>query len=189
MRTTGRLVLRVLVGALFVGHGTQKLFGWFGGGGPERTGEMFESAELRPGRRNALAAGTAEATGGALLATGLATPAAASLLSGVMLTAIRTVHWEKGVWNTNGGYEYPAVMLGTLFALTEAGPGKASVDSAIGRERRGLGWAVAQLAVAAVASDLTIRAGRRRAAADDVARPGLRRVSEEMRDEQLRRAA
>jgi putative oxidoreductase len=183
MRSTGLLVLRMLVGLLFVGHGTQKLFGWFGGAGPERTGEMFESAELQPGRRNALAAGTAEATGGALLATGLATPVAASMLSGVMLTAIRTVHWERGVWNTNGGYEYPAVILGTLFALTEAGPGEASVDRAIGRERRGLRWALAQLAVAAIASDLTIRAGRRRAPKPD------RVENEKTRDEELRPAA
>jgi len=120
MATIGRLVLRVLVGALFVGHGTKKLFGWFGGQGPEGTGAMFESAGLRPGKRNALAAGATEAAGGVLLATGLATPVAASLLSGVMLTATRTVHWERGVWNSKGGYEYPAVILAVVFALAES---------------------------------------------------------------------
>jgi putative oxidoreductase len=56
-----RLLARLTIGLLFVGHGTQKLFGWFGGGGPEETGQFFEQVGLRPGRRSALAAGTAEA--------------------------------------------------------------------------------------------------------------------------------
>lgn len=160
--TLGRLLFRLLVGGLFVGHGTQKLFGWFGGGGPEKTGEMFESTGLRPGRRNATAAGAAETAGGALLAAGLATPLAASVLFGVMLTAIRTVHWERGVWNTRGGYEYPAVLLTGLFALTGAGPGRMSLDAALGRQRRGLAWAIAELGAAALGSSLVIAAGRRR---------------------------
>ena len=158
--TLGRLVFRLVVGALFVGHGTQKLFGWFGGGGPVDTGKSFESAGLRPGRRNATAAGAAETTGGALLALGLATPLAASMLSGVMLTAIRTVHWERGVWSTKGGYEYPAVVLAGLFALTGAGPGRLSLDAALGSKRRGLRWAIAELAAAVIGSSLVIRAGR-----------------------------
>jgi putative oxidoreductase len=162
--TIGRLVLRALVGGLFVGHGTQKLFGWFGGGGLEKTGDSFEAAGMTPGRRNALAAGTAEAAGGVLLAAGLATPVAASLLSGVMITAIRTVHWEKGVWVTNGGFEYPAVILASLFALTEAGPGRPSADAALGLKRRGLFWAIAQLAAAGVASEIVVRIGRHRPA-------------------------
>src|SRR5207247_3673648 len=76
--SAGRLLLRVTVGSIFVEHGTQKLFGWFGGHGPSGTGQFFESLGLRPGRRNAIAAGIAEAGGGALLVLGLATPAAAS---------------------------------------------------------------------------------------------------------------
>ncbi len=88
----GRLLIRTVVGGFFVGHGTQKLFGWFGGPGLEGTGQFFETIGLRPGRRNAIAAGTTEALGGALLAAGLATPLAAAGLSSVMLTAIRTVH-------------------------------------------------------------------------------------------------
>ena len=165
MATVGRLVLRVLVGALFVGHGTQKLFGWFGGQGPDGTGATFESAGLRPGKRNALAAGATEAAGGVLLATGLATPVAASLLSGAMLTATRTVHWERGVWNSKGGYEYPAVILAVVFALAESGPGRASLDAALGQERRGLAWAFAQVGAAAVASHAVVELGRRRVGA------------------------
>jgi putative oxidoreductase len=62
----GRLITRTGVGTLFVGHGTRKLLGWFGGGGLDGTAGFLESAGLRPGRRNALAAGLSEAGGGAL---------------------------------------------------------------------------------------------------------------------------
>jgi putative oxidoreductase len=87
-----RFLARVLVGLLFFGHGTQKLFGWFEGGGPEDTAEMMESVGLRPGRLHALAAGTAEAGSSALLAAGAATPLAAAGISSVMSTAVRRIH-------------------------------------------------------------------------------------------------
>ncbi|MCW3018016.1 MAG: DoxX family protein, partial [Solirubrobacterales bacterium] len=57
----GRLLLRLSVGGFFIGHGTQKLFGWFGGHGLDATGQAFEQMGLRPGKRNAIAAGAAEA--------------------------------------------------------------------------------------------------------------------------------
>ncbi len=146
----GRLLLRATVGGFFVGHGTQKLFGWFGGNGLEATAEGFEQLGLRPGRRNAIAAGAAEAGGGALLAAGLATPLAASVLTATMMTAIRTVHAKNGPWATNGGYEYNAVLIAASLLLVEAGPGDLSLDAAIGRERSGPGWALAALAAGAV---------------------------------------
>jgi putative oxidoreductase len=117
----GRLLLRVTVGGFFFGHGTQKLFGWFGGNGLDATAQGFEHIGLRPGRPNAIAAGTAEAGGGALLATGLATPLAASVLTATMLTAIRTVHGKKGPWLSNGGYEYNVVLIAAVLALAEVG--------------------------------------------------------------------
>ena len=82
------LVARLLLGGLFFGHGAQKLFGWFGGYGPEGTGGFFESLGVKPGRQHAMAAGASEMGGGALLAAGLATPAAAAAITGVMTTAI-----------------------------------------------------------------------------------------------------
>jgi putative oxidoreductase len=106
-------------------------------------------------------AGAAETSGGALLAAGVATPAAAGALSAVMLTSIRTVHSSKGPWVTNGGYEYPVVMLAALFELAGAGPGRLSLDAAFRRERRGARWAFAELAAAAVGSQLAVEAGRR----------------------------
>jgi putative oxidoreductase len=142
----GRLLLRLAVGGFFVGHGTQKLFGWFGGNGLDATAQGFEQLGLRPGRRNALAAGAAEAGGGALLATGLAVPLAASVLTATMLTAIQTVHAKNGPWLTNGGYEYNVVLIAAALALVEVGPGGLSLDAALGRERSGSGWALAAFA-------------------------------------------
>src|SRR5581483_11249820 len=109
---TGTLLLRATLGGYFFGHGMQKLAGWFGGHGPDGTGEFFESVGLRPGRESALLAGAAEAGGGSLLVLGLFTPAAVSLLAGVMTNAIRHVHWKNGLWSSNGGIELPAVILG-----------------------------------------------------------------------------
>src|SRR5271157_4656341 len=124
----GRLLLRVVVGGLFVGHGTQKLFGWFGGGGLDATAGAFESLGLRPGKANAIAAGAAEAGGGALLALGLATPLAASALTATMITAIDTVHAKNGPWLNKGGYEYNVVLIAAVLALVDAGPGGLSLD-------------------------------------------------------------
>ena len=145
----GRLLLRLTVGGFFFGHGTQKLLGWFGGHGVEPTAQMFESLGMRPGRRNAIAAGAAEAAGGAGLALGLATPLAAATLTSVMLTAIHRVHLKNGPWATNGGYEYNVVLIAAALAITEVGPGELSLDHALGNERSGSGWALAAAAIGA----------------------------------------
>jgi len=133
----GKLTLRVALGGYFFGHGMQKLAGWFGGGGPEGTGQFFEQAGLRPGRESALLAGAAEAGGGSLLALGLFTPAAVSMLTGVMTNAIRHVHWKNGLWNSDGGIELPVLVLGGLAALADGGPGRFSLDEALGIRLRG----------------------------------------------------
>ena len=138
-----RLLLRLIVGGLFVGHGTQKLFGWFGGPGLEATAQGFDSMGMRPGRHHATAASAAETGGGALLIAGLATPVAASALISVMLTAINRVHLKNGLWNSNGGYEFNLVLIGALLALAEEGPGSLALG---GEEPYGPGWAAAALA-------------------------------------------
>ena len=148
----GRFLMRVLVGGLFVGHGTQKLFGWFGGNGFEETAGGFESMGMRPGKRHAAAAGAAEAGGGLLLALGLATPLAAASVIGVMLTAIRKVHLPNGIWVTEGGFEYNAVLVAAATYLAESGPGPASLDRALGIEKKGVAWGLAALAGGALAS-------------------------------------
>lgn len=140
-----RLLLRITVGTLFFGHGTQKLLGWFDGHGLDATGQMFEQIGMRPGRRNAIAAGLAEAGGGAGVALGFATPLAASALTATMLTAINRVHLSKGPWLANGGYEYNVVLIAAVLALTELGPGRLSVDALLRNERSGPRWALTAL--------------------------------------------
>ncbi len=147
MRTLGRLLLRVAVGGFFVGHGTQKLFGWFGGQGIDATAQGFEHLGLRPGKAHAYAAGAAEAGGGALLALGAATPLSASVLTATMLTAINRVHLAKGPWVMKGGYEYNVVLIAAVLALAETGPGSPSVDAALGIEKHGARWAALALAL------------------------------------------
>jgi putative oxidoreductase len=144
----GRLFLRGVVGPLFVGHGTQKLFGWFGGHGLDGTGGFFENLGLRPGKRHATAAGAAETTGGVLLTLGAATPVAATMISTIMLTAIRKVHFAKGPWATQGGYEYNLALIALATALVETGPGRFSVDAKAFPRWKGTGWALASLAAA-----------------------------------------
>jgi putative oxidoreductase len=156
----GRLIARVVIGGAFVGHGTQKLFGWFGGAGPEGTEAMMEKLELRPARRNALASGLSETVGGTLLAFGALTPLAGALLSASMFTAIRKVHFQRGFWNTAGGYEYNAVLIAAIAGLIDSGPGSPSVDRALGLETNGPVWALAGIAAGAVGSELVIEAGQ-----------------------------
>ncbi|QEC49389.1 DoxX family protein [Baekduia soli] len=146
--------LRGVIGPLFVGHGTQKLFGWFGGQGPDATGGFFEQLGLRPGRRNAIAAGAAEAGGGVLLTLGAFTPLAATLVSSTMITAIRKVHAPKGPWVTEQGWEYNAVLIAAVTALAEHGPGRPSVDARLLPGFKGRGWALASLGAAVAGSYL-----------------------------------
>jgi len=108
-RDLGLLALRVGVGGALVAHGTQKLFGWFGGHGLDGTGAFFESVGFTPGRVNAVLAGLGEAGGGALLALGLATPAAGAAAAGTMAVAA-SMHTDNGFFAQDGGYEYPAVL-------------------------------------------------------------------------------
>jgi putative oxidoreductase len=149
------------VGGIFVVHGTQKLFGWFGGAGPDGTGEFFESVGLRPGRRNAVAAGATETGGGLLLATGLATPVAAAGLSAVMITALRTVIWKDGVKPGTGEFE---VLLAVAALSVAENPGALSLDSALGLDHTGPGWMLAALGTGAAGSALAMTAGQRQPA-------------------------
>jgi putative oxidoreductase len=141
-----RFALRALIGGLFIGHGTQKLFGWFGGHGLEGTAGFFESLGLRPGKRNAVAAGLAEAGGGALLATGIAMPLGGAAITGAMTTAITHVHAPKGPWSSEGGWEYNAVLIAATLALVE--------------DNDGLIWALAAGAAGAIGSVAVSKLGQ-----------------------------
>ena len=150
----GTLFVRTTIGALFVGHGTQKLFGWFGGHGIEGTGGAFESMGLRPGKRHATAAGAAAAGGGLLLALGALTPVAATSIIATMITAIRKVHAKNGPWVTEGGFEYNLVLIGAMLAITENGPGPISLDAKLFPGLKGLPLAAAALGAGVAGSFL-----------------------------------
>src|SRR5687768_7066443 len=112
-------IVRVLVGALFIGHGAQKLFGWFGGYGLTGTGQWMASMGMRPGGFWAAMAGLGELVGGLSLALGFFTPVGAAMIVAVMVMAIMQVHGSKGLWNASGGYEYNLVLIAiaVLFGL------------------------------------------------------------------------
>jgi|SRR5215211_932853 len=139
------LVLHVVIGVLFFAHGTQKLFGWFGGYGIDGTAGFFDQIGLRPGRLHAMAAGFAETVGGLLLALGLFTPIGSALVIAVMVAAIITVHWEKGPFNTEGGYEFNLTLVAIAFALAGVGPGEWSLDNVFDIAWTGTGWALIAL--------------------------------------------
>jgi putative oxidoreductase len=159
--SVGRLIERGLIGGLFIGHGTQKLYGWFGGPGRAGTEGMMASLQMHPAKANALAAGVTETAGGALIAAGLATPAAAAALTGVMTTAIKKVHLANGPWAANGGYEYNAVLIAAVIALAETGPGDLSLDHLLGIERSGPKIALGALVLGVASAFATVAAGQR----------------------------
>jgi uncharacterized membrane protein YphA (DoxX/SURF4 family) len=84
------------IGLPLAAHGAQKVFGWFGGHGPDPTGQFMETLGFRPGRRHAIAAGSVEIAGGLLLALGFLTPLGAALVASVMVVAAATVHVGNG---------------------------------------------------------------------------------------------
>ena len=156
----GLLILRLVVGALFVGHGTQKLFGWFEGHGLAGTAGFFESVGLRPGRRHAIAAGVAETTGGILLVLGLLTPVGAAALVAVMTAAILSVHGPNGLWSTNNGFEYNLALAAVAFALAGVGAGRWSLDHALSLNLTGAGWALGALALGVLGGLGAVISGR-----------------------------
>ncbi|MFC5647801.1 DoxX family protein [Paenibacillus solisilvae] len=131
MVALGLLLVRAVVGLLFVGHGAQKLFGWFGGYGPKGTGGWMESIGIKPGVAMAVAAGLMELVGGALFTAGLFTPLAAVLIALTMVGAIVKVHRANGLWATANGYEYPLVLLVIVIGVALTGAGDYSLDALI----------------------------------------------------------
>lgn len=114
-----------------MGHGAQKLFGWFGGYGIKGTGEFFDSIGLKPGGKMALLAGVAELIGGALFILGLLTPLAGLVIAATMVIAIWKVHGANGIWATRSGYEYNLVLLVVALAVSVMGAGAYSLDAII----------------------------------------------------------
>jgi putative oxidoreductase len=127
----GLLALRLVVGLLLIGHGTQKLFGWFGGKGFDATVRLLGSQGFRPSWFWALLGGAGEAGGGFLLAIGFLNPLGAVAIFAAMLMAVVKFHWKNGVWSSAGGYEYPLVLIVVSVVVGLVGPGIYSLDGAL----------------------------------------------------------
>ncbi|MBV1813320.1 DoxX family protein [Pseudomonas viridiflava] len=129
----GLTILRVIVGIAFIAHGSQKLFGAFGGYGLEGTAQYMESLGLTPGYLMALLSGGAEFFGGLGLLVGLLARPAAALVTVLLLVAIFTVHIGNGFFMANNGFEYALALLGGALAVLIEGAGKLSLDRVIAR--------------------------------------------------------
>ncbi|GGI01442.1 DoxX family protein [Arthrobacter liuii] len=129
--TAARTLFRAALGGVLVAHGSQKLFGWFGGGGIKETSKGMDAMGFRPARTSAMLAGLGEAGAGLALALGFATPAAGAVAATTMGVAA-SVHAPNGFFAMDGGLEYPAVLglAATSFAI--GGPGRLSLDALTG---------------------------------------------------------
>ncbi|MFI2761741.1 DoxX family protein [Streptomyces echinatus] len=153
---TGVLLLRLAVGLLIAGHGVQKVSFRLGGNGLAGGTEEFRRDGFRGGTPTALLAGAAQIGSGLFLAAGLLTPPAAMAAMGVM-TVAGTVKLPKGLWVQNDGYEYPLVLVVVCAALALTGPGRWSMDRALGLGHWPL-WIVVGAIVAGPVSGLLTRA-------------------------------
>ena len=131
LTSVGLLILRIVLGLVFLGHGSQKIFGWFGGHGMSGHTGFMEALGLRPARLFAWTSALGEFFGGLGVLLGLLTPLAAAGIIGSMATAIIKVHWKKGFWNTKGGLEYPLALATIAFVIGLVGPGRYSLDHAL----------------------------------------------------------
>ncbi len=125
------VTLRVPIGIILAAHGSQKLFGWFGGYGLEGTGQFMASVGLTPGFLMALLAGSAEFFGGIALMLGLLTRPAAAISALTMLVALFSVHWGHGFFLDSHGIEYALALLSATVTLAVMGGGRYSLDSYI----------------------------------------------------------
>ena len=155
----GLLILRVVTGLLWCGHGAQKLLGWFGAKARGTLEEEFAHFGYHPPLLFGRLAGVTELAAGLLLATGFATPVGAGLLAAVSVQAIAAVKWPNGPWVQDDGYEYLLVLaaIGVTFAFV--GGGQLSLDAALGTGFAGVGAGVVTVAVGALTPLMPRRLG------------------------------
>jgi putative oxidoreductase len=159
----GLLLLRVVVGSTMFAHGAQKVFGWFGGGGPRGTAGFFGSVGWRFPLVQALLAGLAECAG-VLFALGFVTPFASLGIAVVMVTAVVTVHLKNGFFNGSGGFEFNLVLWTVAVAVAATGPGRFSIDRALHWDDNlsGLWWGVGVAGTSVLLALANIAAFRQR---------------------------
>jgi putative oxidoreductase len=131
---TGLLLFRLILGVLMAAHGTQKLFGWFGGYGLAGTAGFFEQLGFRPGRLFVATASLSEVVSGILVVLGLFGPVGPALMLSVMIVAAGSVHWKHGIFAATNGIEVPLLYGAGAVALALTGPGPFSLDAALGMD-------------------------------------------------------
>jgi putative oxidoreductase len=155
---TGLLIARVVFGLLMAAHGSQKLFGWFGGYGLAGTAGFFEQLGFRPGRLFAGAAAGTELVAGLLVAFGLLGPLGPALIVSVMIVAAATVHWQHGLFAQNNGIEVPLLYGVAALTLALTGYGAFSLDAALALTwSEPVVWTVLAVGVAGGFANLAIR--------------------------------
>jgi len=157
----GLLLARLVIGTALAAHGSQKLFGWFGGYGIKGTGGFLESLGFRPGELFATLAGLSEFFGGLFIVVGFAGPIGPMLVVSTMFVAIFTVHLSKGFWNSDGGWELPATNIAAALAFAAYGYGALSVDALVPSlavlHQPAVVWAVLGLGVVGAIANLLVR--------------------------------
>lgn len=123
----GLLTVRLVIGLLFIGHGAQKMFGWFGGYGLKGTGGWLESIGVKPGVLMAFIVALFEIVGGLSFTLGLWLPVGAALIVITMIGGIVTVHGKNGLWATAGGYEYNVVLIAIAVGVALIGAGEYAI--------------------------------------------------------------
>ena len=153
----GLLIVRVVIGLLFAVHGTQKLFGWFGGYGLQGTAGFMGQLRYRQPQLAALTAGAFETGAGLFLAAGLLTPLAAAAVIGVMINAVVSAKLKAGLV---GGYELDLLYASAAAGLAFTGAGRYAVDNvlrdAFGWTLAGTTWGVVALALGVVIAGLVL---------------------------------
>jgi putative oxidoreductase len=124
----GLLILRIVLGTVFIAHGAQKLFGWFGGDGLSAEADSMAERGLEPAMLMAVAAGLVEFSGGLLVLLGLLTPLGALALAIIMVGATATDTGQNGFFIQNDGFEYNLVLFTICVAFLLVGAGALSLD-------------------------------------------------------------
>jgi putative oxidoreductase len=161
MYDVGLLVLRLVLGLYLCGHGVQKLFGWLGGHGLTATTGLFGMLGFRPASFWVVTASVGELIGGALVALGFLNPLGSLAIAASMAVAT-AVHWPKGPWALDGGFELPLTDFAIAVSIGLMGPGRYSLDASLRTSLPTL--LVGVLTVVAVLSVLAALASRRQPA-------------------------
>ncbi|MFF5724226.1 DoxX family protein [[Kitasatospora] papulosa] len=151
----GLLLVRVVLGLTVAAHGAQKLFGWFGGGGLDGTGQFFTQSGYPAGRTMAVIAGLSETLGGLGLVLGILTPLAGAAVLGTMINAL-AVKWGGGFF-APAGVEFEVLLLAGAAGLALTGPGRIAVDRLLpGLRAHRLAHGVAGVLLAVVLAALVL---------------------------------